>query len=80
MHEQSENNAGQIASSEITKNIAEGTSICAAVMGAVWRKTTYINHETGQIGIAHQILRGRPGTKWNNFYTIALNIPQQEKY
>lgn len=80
MHERPENSAGQIARAEITKNIAAGASICAAVTGAVWRRTAYINRETGQTGIAHQILRGRPGTKWNKLYSIALNISQQEKY
>ena len=74
MYERSESNAGEIAMESIAQNIGAGAGICANFGGAVWERVAYIDQQTGETGVVHQILSGKPGTNWHRFYTTLIGI------
>lgn len=65
MHERTENDQGYIASNEINRNIGAGTAISRGVARAVRERT---------LGIAWQILAGRPGTTRHKILAAIIGI------
>ena len=74
IHENTEIYSGKIAGKEVTQNIHSGAAICAGIGRTIHRRTTYIDPRTKEIGIARQILAGRPGSKWNKFYAAIIGL------
>jgi hypothetical protein len=72
--------AGSIAHETILQSIGSGAGICARVGGAIWKRAAYVNPYTGEIGIFHQIMRGREGTAWNKFYGVITGINISRTY
>jgi len=70
----SRNSAGKIASVTVANSIAGGAAICAGLGDGAWKRATYVNPYTSEAGFVHQILSGKPGTKWNKFYHIISGI------
>ena len=73
MHE-GENMTAEIAMESIAQNIGTGAGICAKVGGAIWKRVAYVDQQTGDTGVAHQIFSGKPGTSWHRFCTTLIGI------
>lgn len=74
MQERGENYGGEIARRTVVENLGAGAGFWVKIGRSVWQRTTYIHPLTGEMGIVHQILRGRPGTTWNKFYNVFMGI------
>ncbi len=74
MKEYTENYPGWIAENELVRNISAGSAPARALGKAIHRNLFYIDRRTEKIGIGHQVLAGRPGTRWHKIYRTIIGI------